>query len=134
MKDYRQLEVWKRSHQLTLRIYEVTRRFPKDELFGETSQLRRATSSIPANLAEGCGRDSDAELKRFVDIAHGSASETEYHLLLTCELGLLSADIHAPLADEIAQIKRMLGALSRKLRADTRTVRTNLGIMPEADR
>jgi four helix bundle protein len=107
-----------RSHQLTLAVYTATRSFPKEELFGLTSQLRRACSSIPANLAEGCGRDSDGELKRFVDIAHGSASEAEYHLLLARELQYLSVPIHAPLADEIAQIKRMLGALSRKLKAD----------------
>ena len=91
MKDYRSLEVWERSHRLTLAIYATTRFFPKEELFGLTSQLRRACASIPSNLAEGCGRDSDAELKRFVDIAHGSASETEYHLLLAAELKLIPA-------------------------------------------
>ncbi len=118
MKDYRQLEAWERSHRLTLAVYAATKNFPKDELFGLTSQLRRASSSIPANLAEGCGRDSDAELKRFVDIAYGSASETEYHLLLAFELGCLTASAHAPLADEISQIKRVLGAFARKLKAD----------------
>ena len=117
MKDYRQLEVWKRSHHLTLKVYSFTRGFPKEELFGLTSQLRRAMVSIPANLAEGCGRDSDPELKRFVDIAHGSASEAEYYLLLATELRLLSPADYAALADEIAQIKRMLGSLSRKLRS-----------------
>lgn len=118
MKDYRQLEVWRRSHQLALAVYAATKSFPKEELFGITGQLRRACASIPANLAEGCGRDSDAELKRFVDIAHGSASETEYFLLLAADLGLLSPAQHAPLADEIAQLKKMLGALARKLKAD----------------
>ena len=118
MKDYRSLEVWERSNRLTLAIYATTRFFPKEELFGLTSQLRRACASIPANLAEGCGRDSDAELKRFVDIAHGSASETEYHLLLAAELKLIPAPEHAQLADEISQIKRMLGAFARKLKAD----------------
>ena len=118
MKDYRKLDVWQRSHQFTLAVYAATKSFPKEELFGLTSQLRRASSSIPANLAEGCGRDSDAELKRYIDIAHGSASEAEYHLLLAKELQYLSESSHASLADEIAQIKRMLGALSRKLKAD----------------
>jgi four helix bundle protein len=118
MKDYRQLEVWDRSHKLTLTIYDLTRTFPKAELFGLTSQLRRARSSIGANPAAGCGRDSDAELKRFVDIAHGSASETEYHLLLAADLKLPSVPEHAALADEIGQIKRMPGAFARKLRAD----------------
>jgi four helix bundle protein len=118
VKDYRKLEVWQRSHRLTLAVYAATKSFPKEELFGLTSQLRRASSSIPANLAEGCGRDSDAELKRYIDIAHGSASETEYHLLLAFELRYLTAAVHEPLADEIGQIKRMLGAFARKLKAD----------------
>src|SRR6266481_1777306 len=118
MKDFHELKVWQKAHQLTLAVYQITATFPREELYGLTSQLRRSCSSIPANLAEGCGRDSDGELKRFVDIAHGSASETEYHLLLARELQYLSAPIHAPLAEEIAQIKRMLGALSRKLKAD----------------
>ena len=118
MKDYRALQVWQRSHQLTLTVYALTKRFPKEELFGLVSQLRRACSSIPANLAEGCGRESDAELKRFVGIAHGSASELEYFLLLSNELGYISGTEHAPLANEVAELKKMLGALVRKLKAD----------------
>jgi four helix bundle protein len=118
VKDYRNLEVWQRSHRLALAIYTATKSFPKEELFGITSQLRRAGTSIPANLAEGCGRDSDAELKRFVYIAHGSASETEYFLLLAADLRLLSSADHAMLADEISQLKKMLGALARKLKAE----------------
>ncbi|HWA86780.1 MAG TPA: four helix bundle protein [Opitutus sp.] len=118
MKDHRQLEVWQRGHELTLRIYEITKTFPKEELFGLTSQLRRAAFSIPANIVEGCGRDSDAELKRFIDIAHGSAAETEYFLLLSSDLNLIATANYSPLADEISQIKRMLGALARKLKAD----------------
>lgn len=119
MKDYRSLQVWQRSHQLTLAIYAVSRRFPKEELFGLTSQIRRASYSIPANIAEGCGRDSDAELKRFLSIAHGSASELEYFLLLASELGYLSGPEQAPLASEIAELKKMLGAFARKLKADS---------------
>jgi four helix bundle protein len=80
VKDYRTLEVWQRGHRLTLDVYALTRSFPEEERFGLTSQLRRACASIGANLAEGCGRDGDAELKRFVAIAHGSAGEAEYHL------------------------------------------------------
>jgi four helix bundle protein len=118
VKDYRALLVWQRSHALAVEIYAATKHFPKEELFGLTSQLRRATSSVPANLAEGCGRDSDAELKRFIDIAHGSASEAEYFLLLAFDLGLLSPTDHARLGDEVGQIKKMLGAFARKLKAD----------------
>jgi four helix bundle protein len=118
MKDYQNLVVWQRSHQFTLSVYKVSRLFPRDELFGITSQLRRASSSIGANLAEGCGRDSDPDFKRFVIIAHGSASETEYYLRLANDLGLLDEKDHASLSVEIAEIKRMLGGLARKLKAD----------------
>lgn len=110
--------VWQRSHEVVLSLYEATRQFPKEELFGLTSQLRRAGTSIPANLAEGCGRDSDAELKRFVDIAHGSASEVEYLLLLAYDTGVLPKDDYKALVDEVGQVKRMLGAFARKLKAD----------------
>jgi four helix bundle protein len=118
LKDYRNLLVWQRSHSLVLAIYAATKQFPKDEMFGLTSQLRRASASIPANLAEGCGRDSDAELKRFIDIAHGSASEVEYFIMLAHQLGYLIESDHGRLTDEIGQIKKMLGAFARKLKAD----------------
>ena len=78
MKDFRQLKVWQKAHQLTLALYPVTGSFPRDEIYGLTAQIRRACSSIPANLAEGCGRNTDAELARFCSIAAGSASELEY--------------------------------------------------------
>jgi four helix bundle protein len=80
--------------------------------------LRRSASSIPANISEGCGRDSEPELKRFLDIAHGSASETDYHLNLASDLGYLSPEDYLPLANEIGQVKRMIGAFARKLKAD----------------
>ncbi len=90
MKDFKSLKAWGKAHELTLRIYNATKSFPKDELFGLTSQLRRAGASIPANIAEGCGRNGDAELARFLSIAAGSASEVEYHLLLAHDLNYLS--------------------------------------------
>ena len=82
VKDFRELKVWQKAHQLTLTVYQLTAAFPREELYGLTSQLRRSCSSIPANLAEGCGRNGDAEFARFCSIAMGSASEVEYHLLL----------------------------------------------------
>jgi four helix bundle protein len=118
MKDFRQLAIWQRSHQLTLAIYKLTRTFPSDERYGLTAQLRRAMASVPANIAEGCGRDSDPELKRFLDIAHGSASEADYHLFLATDLGYLTGEEHIPLAREISELKRMIGAFSRRLKAD----------------
>lgn len=118
MKDFRQLAIWQRSHQLTLAIYKLTRTFPSDERYGLTAQLRRSMASVPANIAEGCGRDSEMELKRFLDIAHGSASETDYHLHLSADLGYLTADEHRLLANEVQELKKMIGAFSRKLKAD----------------
>src|SRR6266581_7156487 len=92
MKDFRQLKVWDRAHQLTLAIYPVTATFPRDETYGLTSQMRRAASSIPSNIAEGCGREGDAELSRFCQIARGSASELEYQLLLARDLELFQTN------------------------------------------
>ncbi|WP_092769607.1 four helix bundle protein [Hymenobacter actinosclerus] len=86
MLDYRSLQIWQRSHQLTLQLYGLTKNFPREELFGLVSQMRRAAASIPTNIAEGCGRNSDAELARFLTIASGSASELDYQLLLSHEL------------------------------------------------
>lgn len=77
MKDFHELIIWQRSHQLTLSVYKQTSNFPKDELYGLTSQIRRACTSIPANLAEGCGKAGDAELARYFQIAMGSASELD---------------------------------------------------------
>ena len=82
MKDSRKLKVWEKSHQLVLALYTITASFPREETYGLTSQIRRAASSIPSNIAEGCGRDGDAELSRFCIIARGSASELEYQILL----------------------------------------------------
>ncbi len=116
MQDYRKLDVWNRSHLFTLKVYQITRGFPPDEKYGLVSQLRRASASVPANLAEGCGRSSSTELARFAEIAHGSASEAEYHLLLSQDLGYLPDQSHVELSREIAEIKRMLGGLIRRLR------------------
>ena len=88
MKDFRELKVWEKGHQLTLTSYKLTSQFPKHELFGLMSQIRRCSSSIPANIAEGCGRLGNAELHRFLQIACGSANELEYPFLLARDLGL----------------------------------------------
>ena len=117
MKDFRDLQVWEKSHRITLMVYRVTRRFPREELYGLTSQLRRSCASIPANIAEGCGRGSDADFARFLQLAMGSASETEYHLLLTRDLEYIPVEEHSALAQTITEIKRMLTSLIQKLRA-----------------
>jgi four helix bundle protein len=117
VKDYRELEVWQLGHALTVAIYPATKTFPKDEMFGLTSQMRRAASSIPANIAEGCGRDGDAELKRFLNIALGSACELDYFILLSAELGYLAPETTKPLAADCLRLRRQLGAFIRKLKA-----------------
>ena len=116
MKDYRKLVVWRASHEIVLRVYALTGTFPKSELFGLTGQIRRAAASIPANLAEGCGRNGDAELKRFVNIALGSACELDYHALLATDLGYWSAEQGRCLAADILALRRMLGSLIKRLR------------------
>lgn len=118
MRDFRDLKVWHKAHQLTLAVYKATRRFPKDEQYGLTSQIRRSCESIPANISEGCGRSSVAELARFLEIAMGSASELEYHLLLARDLLYLDTEGYDPLARELMEIKRMLVVFVKKLNAD----------------
>src|SRR5262249_31589591 len=119
MKDFHELKIWQRSHKLTLSIYQATRSFPKDELYGLTSQIRRCSASIPANIAEGCGRNGDVELARFFQIALGSASELEYHLLLAFDLKLLVESDYRTLSKEVIEVKRMLGGFINKLRAES---------------
>jgi len=118
MKDFRELKVWEKGHHLALEIYKATARFPKDEMYGLTSQIRRACVSIPANIAEGCGRNGDAELARFLQIAMGSASELEYHLLLSRDLGLVDAANYEQRAQETTGVKRMLTSFIQTLKAD----------------
>ena len=118
MRDFRQLRVWEKAHSLTLEIYRVTKTFPREEVYGLTSQLRRASTSIPANIAEGFGRGSNAELARFLQIAMGSASQVEYHILLASDLNLLSKKIYEDLNGRIVEVKRMLASLLVKVRRD----------------
>jgi len=117
MEDFKDLKVWAKAHQLTLAIYGITQKFPKAELFGLTSQIRRASASIGANIAEGCGRRSDPEMKRFVQIARGSASELEYHLLLARDLQLVTVDEFRDLEANVLEIQRMLASLTHRLGA-----------------
>lgn len=118
MKDFRQLMVWQKSHELTLLVYEATASLPREELYGLTAQMRRAASSIPANIAEGCGLDGDTELARYCRIARGSASELEYHLLLARDLKFISAESYELLTLRVVELKRMLTGLIQKLTAD----------------
>ncbi|WP_434111287.1 four helix bundle protein [Methylocaldum sp. GT1TLB] len=116
MRNFRELKVWERSHQPTLIVYHVTKRFPPEELYGLMTQMRRSSASIPANIAEGCGRSGDAELARFLQIAMGSASELEYQALLAGDLRYLDKATCDQLGDDIMEIKRMLAGFLKTLR------------------
>ncbi len=118
MKDFRDLKVWNKSHKVALEIYEITRAFPQEEIYGLKSQMRRASVSVPTNIAEGCGRNSDAELARFLEIAMGSASELEYLVILSKDLKFVDIKCYDSFSAEITEIKRMLATLIRKLRAE----------------
>ncbi|MFO7890764.1 MAG: four helix bundle protein [bacterium] len=118
MKDFRKLNVWEKAHKLTLEIYKQTTFFPKEELFGLISQIRRASISIPSNIAEGCGRGSNLELARFCQIAMGSASELEYQILLAKDLNYFQEPIYKSINDNLIEIKKMLASLIKKLKTD----------------
>jgi four helix bundle protein len=115
MKDFKELKVWSKAHQLTLVVYRLTRTFPRDEAYGLTSQLRRSAASIGANIAEGCGRRSDGEMVRFLQIARGSASETEYHLLLSKDLGFMSETDFRNVDQQIVEVQKMLTSLVQRV-------------------
>lgn len=115
MRPFQELAVWRKSHALTLAVYHQTRSFPADERFGLTSQLRRSSSSIGANVAEGSGRDRDREFAHFLRIAAGSAAETEYHLLLARDLDYLGVDPWQQLTNQTLEVQRMLAAFIRRL-------------------
>ena len=111
MRNHRDLKVWCRAYSLSLDLYRLSRGFPKEELYGLTSQLRRAAISIGANLAEGCGRRTNAEMARFIRIAMGSASELDHHLLLCKDLGFLEDPKYKRLLEELNEIRKMLTGL-----------------------
>jgi len=117
MRDFKDLKVWRLSHELTLDVYRITKDFPRDEMFGITSQIRRSSLSIPANIAEGSGRKSDRELLRFLQIARGSASELEYHLILARDLGYMKNGEFGLLAARLVAIQRMLTSFAQAVRA-----------------
>lgn len=116
MKDFKDLNVWKKSHALALAV-KATGNFPKEELYTLTSQLRRTAGSVPANISEGCGRGGDPEFGRFLQVAMGSASELEYHLLLAHDLRYLSDEAFNQLTRNAVEVKRMLASLLGKVKA-----------------
>jgi len=117
VQDFRQLKIWRKSHDLTLAIFRATQGFPAAETYGLTSQIRRAAAAIPTNIAEGTGRGSDPDFARFLHIAMGSASELQYLLLLARDLSYVSDDVHASLGDMTVEVKRMLASLLRTVKS-----------------
>lgn len=118
MRDYKKYIVWQKSHELVLDIYKTTRIFPKDELFALTSQMKRSSSSIPTNIAEGCGRNSDKDFCRFLYFSFGSANELEYQIMLSIDLKFIESENGQKLLFQIEEIKKMLNGLITKLNAD----------------
>lgn len=116
MRDFKKYDIWELSHVFTLKIYDITKSYPKNEIYGLISQIRRASYSIPSNISEGCGRDSDAEFNRFLTIAWGSASEVEYLILLSKDLNYIDQDLFIILNEEINLIKRKIYSLKQKLK------------------
>jgi four helix bundle protein len=121
MRNYRDLQTWNKVHKLTVELYKLSRQFPKEEIYGLTSQLRRAASSIGANLAEGCGRQSNPEFARFVRISMGSASELDYHLLLSRDLGFLENTTYDRVSKGLTEVRKMLASLLSTVEVETQT-------------
>jgi four helix bundle protein len=116
MRDFKKYDVWQLSHSFALEVYKLTATFPKEELFGVTSQIRRAAASIATNISEGCGRNSDKEFSQFLNFALGSASETEYLLILSNDLNYISIERFQDLENQINVIKSKLYKLKEKLK------------------
>ena len=119
MQNFRNLKVWRRAHAVALAIHAATEPFPVSERYGLTSPMRRPAASVPANIAEGCGRSSDADFARFLHVASGSAGELECFLLLARDLRMLEDAAHDALATDTQEVKRMLAALVGRLKADS---------------
>jgi four helix bundle protein len=115
MRDFRKYEVWRISHEFVLDVYALTRKFPQNETYGITSQIRRASVSIPTNIAEGCGRTTDSEFARFIHISLGSGHEVEYLLQLSKDLKYLSEFDYSSLNERVNLIKRMLYHLEKSI-------------------
>jgi four helix bundle protein len=116
MKDFKNLNFWHKAHNLVLDVYMMSSKFPKEEVYGLTSQIRRSASSIPTNLAEGCGRNTDGELHRFSCISMGSASELEYQLILCKDLKYINNETYISINDNLMEVKKMLNSFIQKVK------------------
>lgn len=116
MQDYKKLLVWSKAHELILRVYKVTKGFPKEEIYSLTNQVRRSSSSVAINIVEGCGRRTKLDKAHFMQIAFASAQETEYLFFLCTELEYMNNETFMVLEKEVVEIKSMLNALIKKIR------------------
>ena len=116
MQNYKELKVWQKAHAFVLKVYQISKDFPKEEMYSLTNQIRRSASSIPANIAEGCGKKTQLEFAHYLNISLGSANETEYFLLLAKDLNYLSEQNYFELNDNINEVKAMLISLINKVR------------------
>jgi len=115
MRDFRKLKVWQKSHEVTLAVYKFTAHYPKGELYGLTNQMRRSASSVPSNIAEGCGRNSQTQFAYFLNIGMGSAAELEYQLILSRDLGFIDSQIFKEQSEKLTEVKKMLTSLHHKV-------------------
>jgi four helix bundle protein len=115
LKNFKELKVWQKSYQVCLEIYKITAKFPKEERFGLTSQIRRAAVSVPSNIAEGYGRRTTPDYIRSLYIAYGSNCELETQILLSADIGYISAALLQRIEDAIQEVERMLKALIKSL-------------------
>ncbi len=116
MRNFRKYEVWKKSHHFTIEIYKITKKFPQEEKFGLISQIRRASLSIPTNIAEGTARVSEKEFAHFLNIASGSASEVEYLIEFSKDMEYISIEEYENLNIRIVEIRKMLNSLYKKIK------------------
>ena len=114
MHNYKKLDVWDKAVDFATKIYQITKNFPKEELYGLTSQLRRASVSISSNIAEGAGRNSDKEFRQFLNISFGSCSEIETQLIISHRLGYISDEDFSSLSDEVIEIQKIIYKLIQK--------------------
>ncbi len=115
MRDYKKFTVWEKSYGFGIKVYTITKSFPKEEIYGLTSQMRRSAISIPSNIAEGSRRSTEKDFKSFLHIAYGSGAELETHIMFAKDLGYISSETSNTLLVELSEIMRMLNAFIQKL-------------------
>lgn len=117
MRDHTKLRAFQLADEVAVLVYRATKRFPKDEQYGMTSQMRRSAVSVPSNIVEGCARQSENDYLRFLDIAYGSLCELQYQVSLSARLGFLGSDDASVVKDKVTETSKVLSALVRSLRS-----------------